>query len=195
MSFWFTQADKWMKLFLGIIKPRPPPNPTKNSLGQAVTSLCEWWGSGEKCCTWGGDRIICWLCSQGQVLRRALSAFLALGVLVWVHTEGIDGILHGTEALVQGQVLTLAQVLRDWGIGWIWIVEKQAEHHSRVSQAGAASVAEAKTHCTSGSVFSSSLLAVSLTCALSGPFPPININAQSLCFLFPAASLLHGCSL
>lgn len=82
MFFCFTQADKWMKLFLGIRKPRPPPNPTEDLLGQAVTSLCEGWGLGETCCTWGGDGITRWLHSRGQVLRGAVSAFLALGVLV-----------------------------------------------------------------------------------------------------------------
>lgn len=76
-------------------------------------------GMGGGYCTWGGDRIIHWLHDWGQVLRETVFAFLALGVLVWVHTEGIDGILHGTEALVECQVLTLAQVLRDWCISWI----------------------------------------------------------------------------
>lgn len=63
-------------------------------------------------CTCGGEGIVAWLC-HGQVLggRGDVSAVLALSVLVCVHTEGIDSILHGTEALVEGQALTRAQVL------------------------------------------------------------------------------------
>lgn len=81
-----------------------------------------------KHCTWGGERITRGLHSWRQVLRGTVFAFLALGVLVWVHTEGIDGILHGTEAPVECQVLALAEVLRGQGICRIWIVEGNTQN-------------------------------------------------------------------
>lgn len=117
-------------LSLGKIKPRPSPH--SQSWWKRVNTQSSHWHrllpayvrDGGKCRTWGGKRVIRWLCSWGQVLREAVFAVLALGVLVWVYTECIDGILHGTEALVECQVLTLAQVLRDWSINCIWIIER-----------------------------------------------------------------------
>ena len=87
--------------------------------GMVITQSSPW----ERClhtlpgtgtlCTCGGEGIVAWLC-HSQVLggRGDVSAVLALSMLVGVHTEGIDSILHGTEALVEGQALTRAQVLR-----------------------------------------------------------------------------------
>lgn len=128
MSLWFTEVDKWIKLFLHTIEPRATSPVlvekgfhTTSSLEPVMTSLCQRRGGGH--CTWRGDRIIHWFHNRCQVLSGTVFAFLALSVLVWVHTEGIDGILHGTEALVECQVLTLAQVLRDQGISWICIIE------------------------------------------------------------------------
>ena len=112
---------------------RPPSNPGGKvfpckeppGAGCAQLLLGKGWGW---CCTWGGDRIIHGLCNGGQVLGVTVFALPALGVLVWVDAQGIDGVLHGTEAPVESQVLTLAQVHGDQGISWIWIAERNRQN-------------------------------------------------------------------
>ena len=112
---------------------RPPSNPggkvfpCKEPPGAGCAQLLPGKGWGWRC-TWGGDRIIHGLCNGGQVLGVTVFALPALGVLVWVDTQGIDGVLHGTEAPVESQVLTLAQVRRDQGISWIWIAERNRQN-------------------------------------------------------------------
>lgn len=148
-----------------------------------MTSLCQRRGGGH--CTWRGDRIIHWFHNRRRVLSGTVFAFLALGVLVWVHTEGIDGILHGTEALVECQVLTLAQVLRDQGISWICIIETGRTSELVLSGVGCKyGWSKEMLHCQVPYGFLPALLSVSLSCVPSWPFPLRNINFQSLLFPF-----------
>lgn len=136
-------------------------------------------------CTWRGDRLIHWFHNWRWVISGTVFAFLALGVLVWVHTEGIDGILHGTEALVECQVLTVAQVLRDQHISWICIIETGRTSELVLSGMGCKyGWSKEMLHFQVPYVFLPALPSVSLSCVPSWPFPLLNTNFQSLPFPF-----------
>lgn len=68
--------------------------------------------------TWGRRQITCWFsrsCILRDITKKAVHTILTFGMPVWIHTESIDCILHGTERSEERQVALLTQGVRECG--------------------------------------------------------------------------------
>lgn len=168
-----------MKLLLDIKNPRPPPNPMKNS----GKGLCPGWEGREKSVP-GEERES----FSGSAAMAGSSEGLSLHSRHWEcwceFTQRAQMAYFMAQKLWQS--VRFGHRLRCSGTGAP--AESEWQRHGQNFSVGSlrqeCRMAEAKTRCSSGSDFSPFLLAVSLTCAPSGPFLPCNINVQPL-FLFP----------